>query len=167
MAYSLTDRRALQLTDGLSDAVSPAWDAGGKYLYFLASTDFGLSSGWLDLSSYERRTRRGVYLLVLAADVPSPLLPESDEEARDSTKTDTTKVQVRIDRAGLSQRILDLGMPVRPYTALAAGAAGVLFVSEAVENQPGSTLHRYDLKKRKSETFVSPVTLSTPVSRTS
>ncbi len=159
MAYSLTDRRALQLTDGLSDAVSPAWDAGGKYLYFLASTDFGLSSGWLDLSSYERRTRRGVYLLVLAADVPSPLLPQSDEEARDSAKADTGKVTVRIDRAGLSQRILDLGMPVRPYTALAAGAAGVVFVSEAVENQPGSTLHRYDLKKRKSETFVSPVSL--------
>jgi tricorn protease len=159
MGYSLADRRALQLTDGLSDAVSPAWDASGKYLYFLASTDFGLSSGWLDLTSYDRRTRRGVYLMVLAADMPSPLLPESDEEARDSAKTDTAKAQVRIDRAGLSQRILDLGMPVRPYTALAAGAAGVLFVSEAVENQPGFTLHRYDMKKRKAESFVSPVSL--------
>src|SRR5438094_416310 len=50
MAYSMTDRKSYQLTDGLSDAVSPSWDAGGKYLYFLASTDFGLSSGWLDLS---------------------------------------------------------------------------------------------------------------------
>ncbi len=78
MAYSMVDKKPYQLTDGLSDAVSPAWDAGGKYLYFLASTDFGLSSGWLDLSSYDRRTRRGAYLMVLAADTPSPLLPESD-----------------------------------------------------------------------------------------
>src|SRR5207249_3349782 len=85
MAYSMVDKKPYQLTDGLSDAVSPAWDAGGKYLYFLASTDFGLSSGWLDLSSYDRRTRRGAYLMVLAADTPSPLLPESDEEARDTT----------------------------------------------------------------------------------
>ena len=167
MAYSMVDKKPYQLTDGLSDAVSPAWDAGGKYLYFLASTDFGLSSGWLDLSSYDRRTRRGAYLMVLAADTPSPLLPESDEEARDTTAAvDSTKaksakaasaVSVRIDRAGLSQRILALGMPVRPYTSLAAGSEGVVFVTEAIENQPGVTLHRYDLKKRKSESFASPV----------
>ena len=31
-----------QITDGLADAVWPAWDASGKYLWFLASTDFGL-----------------------------------------------------------------------------------------------------------------------------
>jgi tricorn protease len=168
MAYSVAERRGFPLTDGLSDAVSPSWDAGGKYLYFLASTDFGLSSGWLDLTSYDRHMRRGAYLLVLAADTPSPLLPESDEEARDTTPAvDTTKnrpradsakaVRVRIDRPGLSQRILALSVPVRSYTALAAGAEGVAFLSEAVENQPGVTLHRYDLKKRKSESFVSPV----------
>ena len=162
MAYSMTDRKAYQLTDGLSDAESPAWDAGGKYLYFLASTDFGLSSGWLDLSSYDRHLRRGVYLMVLAADTPSPLLPESDEEKHDSTPpADTTKAksraEVRIDRGGLSQRILALGMPVRSYTGLATAGEGIVFVSEAIENQPGLTLHRYDLKKRKSESFVSPV----------
>src|SRR5258705_380305 len=167
MAYSMVEKKPYQLTDGLSDAVSPAWDAGGKYLYFLASTDFGLSSGWLDLSSIDRHTRRGAYLMVLAADTPSPLLPESDEEARDTTSggaVDTSKakspkgaVGVRIDRAGLSQRILALGMPVRAYTSLAAGSEGVVFVTEAIENQSGA-MHRYDLKKRKSESFASPVT---------
>src|SRR5438874_2250139 len=170
MGYSMTDRKAYQLTDGLSDALSPAWDASGKYLYFLASTDFGLSSGWLDLSSYDRHLRRGAYLMVLAADTPSPLLPESDEEKRDTTpRVDTTKakaksdtakpaVRVRIDRAGLSQRILALGMPVRSYTGLSTAGEGVVFVTEAIENQPGLTLHRYELSKRKSESFVSPVT---------
>ncbi|MGH9823089.1 MAG: S41 family peptidase, partial [Blastocatellia bacterium] len=37
-----------QVTDGLADAVWPAWDQSGKYLWFLASTDFGLRSQWLD-----------------------------------------------------------------------------------------------------------------------
>jgi len=60
MAYSMVEKKPYQLTDGLSDAVSPAWDAGGKYLYFLASTDFGLSSGWLDLSSIDRHASRGL-----------------------------------------------------------------------------------------------------------
>jgi tricorn protease len=37
--YSLAEKKAHQVTDGLADAISPAFDAGGKYLYFLASTD--------------------------------------------------------------------------------------------------------------------------------
>ena len=32
----------------------PVWDASGKYLWFLASTDFGLRSQWLDMTSYDR-----------------------------------------------------------------------------------------------------------------
>jgi tricorn protease len=174
MVYSLADNRARQLTDGLSDAGNPTWDASGKYLYFLASTEYGLGSGWLDLSSYDRRNRQAVYLAVLAADTPSPFLPESDEETGDTTaapaatpaskgppraaaSADTTRV--RIDFEGLGQRVLDLGLPTRAYTDLQAGAAGVVFVSEAVENQPGVTLQRYDLKKRKAEPFLSGVTL--------
>ena len=42
-----------QVTDGLADSVWPAWDASGKYLWFLASTDFGLRSQWLDMTSYD------------------------------------------------------------------------------------------------------------------
>ena len=70
-----------QVTDGLADAVWPAWDASGKYLWFLASTTYALASQWLDMSSYERPVTRGLYLAVLSKSEPSPLLPESDEEA--------------------------------------------------------------------------------------
>src|SRR5512132_3994713 len=69
-----------QITDGLADAVWPAWDASGKYLWFLASTDFGLRSQWLDMTSYDRNETFGVYLAVLKKGEPSPLLPESDED---------------------------------------------------------------------------------------
>jgi tricorn protease len=70
-----------QATDGLADAVWPAWDASGKYLWFLASTDFGLRSQWLDMTSYDREENFGLYLAVLKKGEPSPLLPESDEDA--------------------------------------------------------------------------------------
>ena len=36
----MAEGQAHQLTDGMSDAISPAWDASGKYMYFLASTNF-------------------------------------------------------------------------------------------------------------------------------
>ncbi len=69
-----------QVTDGLADAVCPAWDASGKYLWFLASTDFGLGSQWLDMTSYDREETFGLYFAVLKKGEPSPLLPESDED---------------------------------------------------------------------------------------
>ena len=64
----------------LADAVWPTWDASGKYLWFLASTDFGLRSQWLDMTSYDRETTFGLYFAVLKKGEPSPLLPESDED---------------------------------------------------------------------------------------
>ncbi len=69
-----------QVTDGLADAMWPAWDAGGKYLWFLASTDFGLRSQWLDMTSYDHNETFGLYLAVLKKGEASPLLPESDED---------------------------------------------------------------------------------------
>lgn len=165
MVYSKEQGKIFQLTDGLSDALSPAWDRSGKYLYFLASTNFALGVGWLDMSSYDRPVQRGIYLAVLKADEPSPLLPESDEEkpkeeekkaepagekpaAQDSTKA------VQIDFQGMDQRILALDVPLRNYTGLIAGPEGVLFYGEERPNEQGVLVHRYDLKKRKSEQFL-------------
>src|SRR5438128_4954751 len=69
-----------QVTDGLADSVWPVWDASGKYLWFFASTDFGLRSQWLDMTSYDHDENFGLYLAVLKKGEPSPLLPESDED---------------------------------------------------------------------------------------
>ena len=76
-----------QITDGLADAVWPAWDASGKYLWFLASTDFGLRSQWLDMTSYDHEETFGLYFAVLRKSDPSPLLPESDEDRGVGTGT--------------------------------------------------------------------------------
>lgn len=69
-----------QVTDGLADAMWPAWDASGKYLWFLASTDFGLKSQWLDMTSYDHDENFGLYVAVLKKGDASPLTPESDED---------------------------------------------------------------------------------------
>src|SRR2546423_11373150 len=64
----------------MSDAVYPTFDKNGKYLYFTASTDAGLTPAGLDMSSDEHRVSRSVYVAVLSKDEKSPLAPESDEE---------------------------------------------------------------------------------------
>ena len=65
--YSWADKKAYQVTDGLADSISPTFDASGKYLYFMASTNYGPSTGWLEMSSLDRPVRRAIYLVVLNA----------------------------------------------------------------------------------------------------
>lgn len=78
--YSLEQDERRAITDGMSNALWPAWDKSGKYLAFMASTDHGLNVGWLDLSSLPTRVTNAIYLAVLDKETPSPLMPKSDDE---------------------------------------------------------------------------------------
>ena len=86
--YSLEERKATQVTDGMSDALYPNFDKNGKYLYFTASTNMGLATGWLDMTSIDRPVSRAVYVAVLRKELPSPISPESDDEKAEEKKDD-------------------------------------------------------------------------------
>ena len=180
-AYSFADGKAYQLTDGLSDAISPAFDATGKYLYFLASTNYGPNVGWLEMSSVDRPVRRSIYLIVLSATEPSPLLPEAGDETAPPApnaggppppaaaaaappgapaapgaarpRPDST---TRIDIAGISQRVLSVTVPPGDYNNLTAGPAGTFFYAEPMTGGgPGvSRVHRYVLRDRAATPFI-------------
>ncbi|WP_445386173.1 S41 family peptidase [Robiginitalea sp. IMCC44478] len=163
-AYNIQSGKTLQLTDGMADASSPAWDASGNYLYFLASTDYGLQSGWLDMSSVDVPYSRSLYALVLAADGKAPNLPESDEEGvtenakpipdtKEGSGSSEKKVTVTIDASGLGKRIIPLDIPERVYTSLQAGPEKIIFISEQLPNSAGTRLHRYKVEDEKPETF--------------
>ena len=156
-----------QITDGLADAVWPTWDASGKYLWFLASTDFGLRSQWLDMTSYDHDETFGLYLTVLKKADASPLLPESDEDRgvgtgrrsaapgacvgdapADNTQGDQPAAQtprgprppvsVQIDFDGLQQRIISIpGVPERQYSDLQSGVEGIVYYLEASRGGQG------------------------------
>jgi len=164
-AYNVETEERIQLTDGLADVITPVWDQSGKYLYFLASTDYGLNSGWLDMSSYDPDVNRSLYCMLLTEDLESPVKVKSDEEeveveeeeAEEEEDEDEEKedgVVVRIDQEGLMQRIVALDLPGRNYLGLWAGPPNTVFVAEAVPNQSGATLHKYDVEKQKAEEFV-------------
>jgi tricorn protease len=171
--YSMADRKAHQVTDGLADSISPAFDAGGKYLYFMASTNYGPSTGWLEMSSLDRPVRRAIYLAVLSASEPSPLLPETGDEPtptpRETPRAEPTPqptpgtpktITVRIDVNGIGQRVLAVNIPAGDYSNLAAGAAGTFYYTEPlVSGGPGAgppslRLQRYQLNERKATPFL-------------
>ncbi|HEX5271551.1 MAG TPA: protease, partial [Gemmataceae bacterium] len=167
--YSLETGKARQVTDGMSNVGSVAFDKGGKYLYFTASTDDGpIQFG--SMSSFNRAQTSSPYVIVLSKDDPSPLLPESDDEKdaaaakppekpADKDKAKKEPPKVRIDLENIDQRILALPLPARNYTGLVAGKAGTVFLVEGEPVMaarrgpvpPGSTVHKFDLAKRKAE----------------
>jgi len=157
--YSWADKKSYQVTDGLADSISPTFDAGGKYLYFMASTNYGPSTGWLEMSSLDRPVRRAIYLVVLNATDPSPLLPETGDEPKPpdpaAPKPDPKPV-VRIDLNGISQRVLAVNIPAGDYSNLTSGAAGTFFYTEPfVPGTPGTLrLQRYQLKDRAAAPFL-------------
>ena len=161
--YSLADKKVSQITDGLADSISPTFDAGGKYLYFMASTNYGPSTGWLEMSSIDRPVRRAIYLVVLNATEPSPLLPETGDEPKPPApetapqpKPDpNAKPTVRIDLNGINQRILAINVPPGDYNNLNAGATGSFFYTEPIPGAPGTLrLQRYQLKERAAAPFL-------------
>ncbi|HEY8224948.1 MAG TPA: PDZ domain-containing protein [Pyrinomonadaceae bacterium] len=168
--YSIGDKKSQQVTDGLADSISPAFDAGGKYLYFLASTNYGPSTGWLEMSSIDRPVRRAIYLAVLSATDPSPLLPETgDEPPPPPPKPETPAtppaappaprvVTVRIDFAGIGQRVLAVNVPAGDYGSLSAGAAGSFYYTEptvpGTAGPPNLRLQRYQLRERSATPFL-------------
>jgi tricorn protease len=159
--YSLETGKTHQITDGMSNAAMPAFDKGGKYLYFTASTDDGpIAFG--SMSAFNRAQTNSVYLIVLSKDDPSPLLPESDEEKDAAVKAadkdkEKSAPKVRIDPENIDQRIVALPVPNRNYVGLQTGKEGVVFLVEgeavnAPRRGPSSSIvHKFDLSKRKAE----------------
>ncbi len=149
-----------QVTDGMADAISPVFDESGKYLYFLASTNYGLNTGWLDMTSYDRPVTRALYVTVLSEDGASPFLPMSDEEpesdaaddmgSRDGAGGAEDEAIPDIDFDGIATRIVAApGLPLRNYQGLLPGPKRHVFIAEAIPNQQGTTLRRYSLDDRE------------------
>jgi tricorn protease len=169
--YSLDQKKSFQITDAMANCKAPAWDKSGKYIYFTASTDYGMNVGWLDMSSYDHPVTSSIYMAVLSKETKSPLAPESDDEVAkkeidtdkstkkksDSNKDKVAKTKiepVKIDFEGLEQRIIALPLPAKTYVQLEAAKEGVLLYSEQEPNKKGLSLHRFTLEKRESEILV-------------
>ena len=183
MVWSAEKQTATSLTDPFADSFSPAWDADGLRLYFLASTEWALSSGWANTSSQTSNPEYNAYLINLKKDEASPFKPRSDEEkAKEEEKKPDTKeaettngknkktdknsdevkdekkeegVKVIIDFDGIQRRIIPIPMPKRNYQMMVTGPKGHAFIMESKQNTPGLTIHKFSIEKREAKEYIS------------
>ncbi|MFC3197208.1 PDZ domain-containing protein [Parapedobacter deserti] len=165
--YNLDTKEKHQITDGMSAVRGPAFSRDGKYLFFTASTNTGLTNSGLHMSAYERPTSYHVYAFILSKDTPSIFKPESDEEDVKGTdekkksdtedgKTDGDKKKdtankadehINVDVENIGNRIVALPLPAGSYR-LSGSVEGMLVY------QRGATLGAYDLKKKENKTLI-------------
>jgi len=166
--YSLESAKATQITDGLSDAQYAVFDRGGKYLYFLASTNIAETISLGGMSSMNHPVSYSAYVVVLNASDPSPFAPESDEEkiatpppagggapAGPPAQAPKPEVEVKIDFEGLDQRILSMPIPTANYVAAAAATPGTLIlirVGSLGEGPPVAV--KFTMRERTASTWI-------------
>ncbi len=184
--WSMASGQTHALTDPLADASAPAWDRDGRHLYFLASTDVALGSGWANTSAMQARPEYAAYVIVLRATDPSPFPPRSDEEPfekenedegdekKDAPKDEKTEaadekdgdkkenaVTVQIDLDRIDRRVIALPMPEGNYAMTLAGPKGTVFIGEYAPGGNGMTLHHFSLEKREAAEFMTGVNQAT------
>ena len=174
MIWSATSNSTTGLTNSFADASSPTWDRDGSHLYFLASTNVALGSGWTNTSAMNARPDYAAYIVNLNATDSSPFKLRSDEEEVEKQKEteeksskadegkedepeDEKKIEVKIDFDNIDRRIIPLPIPTRNYKYVIGGPSGSVFIAERISNQTGLTIHKFVLEDRESKEFLSKV----------
>ena len=155
--WSAEDNQLRQVTSGLFNEDSPAWDPKGDYLYYRAIHEFHPQ---LSQNEFDFATNRssGFFVLALRKDVKNPFPLESDEvtvkkadgdskkddpakkedaskDATDKSKTDKDKKSDEpvkdkpIDWDGLAQRVARVPIDADNYFGLAVKSDALLYAT--------------------------------------
>ncbi len=147
----------VQLTRERFADTEPAFSLDGKHLAFLSVRSFDpvYDVHVLDLS-FAVGSRP--FLVTLAADTPSPFDPELAGQAVAGRAPDGEPVAVRVDLAGIQERVLPFPVRAGRYRGLRAVAGGFVWLDEPVAGGLGETeppaadtrpsLQRWDFGKR-------------------
>lgn len=76
--YNLASAKEYPVTEKWYDSSSPTFSSDGKYLIFTSDRDFRPIYSWIEWN-FAYTDRSGVYMTMLAAGTPSPLLPTDSE----------------------------------------------------------------------------------------
>jgi len=171
--WSLEENKLRQVTSGLFNEDSPAWDPKGDYLYYRATHEFHPQ---ISRSEFDFATNRaeGFFVLALRRDVKNPFPLESDEvtikkddaaakdKPADKEKDKKAEEAVKdkaIDWDGLAQRVTRVPIDADNYSNLAVKSDALVYATtpayyygRSAETKPA--LHIFSFKDRKDTKLV-------------
>ncbi len=156
--YSLEQGKRYPVTDDFFDNISPRFDAGGKYLYYLSSRNFSVQMDFYEDNHVLHSPYQVMAVQLVAGEKP----PFADSVAQSKKPAGTA---FRIDTDGLQQRTFPVPVPAGNYVFLQAGKNMIAwcaisrFTDDEYEEifKPGSAskweLHLFDMNTRKEVTL--------------
>ena len=156
--HHLSSGESYPLTNDTFSDYDPVFSADGNFIYFLSNRDFNLEFSSFEFNYlYNKATR--LFAMALKADGPKLFPLKNDVEAIEDETTETDKkkdaaaekVTVRIDRAGIANRITAFPMAAGDYSDLTPVKGGLLYTSEG-------KLHQYTIDKKKDEVILENIT---------
>ncbi len=165
--YQLEKASHSQITDGMSEAGDPTFSRDGKYLFFMASTDVGLTNSGLHMSAFQRPVTSSAYALILSKKTPSLYKTESDEETVKAEEKEAPKKEnkkdvkspivvekpvevkkpIEVDLDDLSNRIISLPLSTGVSSINGAVDGHLLFIRNG-------ELNTLELSKMESKVLV-------------
>lgn len=162
--YNLAQQKTTRLTNPPTRDSNPVFDPAGKYLYFLSERSVTPKNDAFDFqTNFDKSTK--IYLFTLAADTPSPLPIESDEEpgtlpappAKPEEKKETPAGKlpdVKVELDGIAERILELPIGAGSYSSLDARTDKIFYLSR---EDDAAKLKAYDFSAKKETELLSGV----------
>jgi tricorn protease len=179
--YNFDTRKSTLVSDPRSNDFNPAFDAAGRYLYFISTRH---ENPTLSRSEFNIATLKmaGIYVATLKKGAPSPFAPRSDEGAMGAPeqaadkgedgkkgkegetakpgKSGTARPPIQIDLEGLTDRAVPLPIQPAEIASIDVRDDKVFYLtgpSQMIEGPlPGEkpALRVYDMKERKDAVVV-------------
>ena len=157
--YSLEQNKRFPVTDDFFDNLSPRFDAGGKYLYYLSSRNFSVQMDFYEDNHVLDAPYQVMAVQLAAGDQPpfTESVVPAEKKAPDAIPRSTPR--------GLQKRTYPLPVPAGNYFFLQAGKGKVAWcaVDKFTEDEyeeifkPGAStkweLHIFDMESKKEVTL--------------
>jgi tricorn protease len=160
--YNIAQGKEYPVTDRWYDSNSPEFSSDGKYLIFASSRDFNPIYSSIEWN-FAYREMEGIYIVMLAADTPSPFLPKDDQvmaggdkpkdapadapkdkkgKGKNSPQADTKATRIDID--GIGDRIVKLPIGAGNYGGFVCDGAHLWYSNRG-------SVRVYDFAEQKDE----------------
>ena len=128
--YNRASGKEYPVTEKWYSSSSPVFSSDGKYLIFSSDRDFNPTYGQLEWNHVFNNVG-GLYMAMLSADTPSPLLPAAD--LAPAKEENASEVVVKVDPKGISERIVKLPLGAGRYFSFLSDGKKVYY------NEGGAT----------------------------
>lgn len=154
--YNTQNGEKFPVTDSWYSSSNARFSTDGRYIVLGSQRTFEPIYSWVEWN-YAYDDMEKIYLVTLQRSTPSPFAPENDqveagEKQQEEEAQEEGPVQVKIDREGITQRIVPLPVKASSYGNIHAIGEKIYYNQYDADTR-SSKIKMFDLEKEKETTL--------------